>query len=182
MHLLDGGLADNIGPRSILRAYDRTSGFVRPRINAGHIKRFVVIAINGRTDPPEALSRRERSPGIVDVFMKTATVSMETVSFDTIEHALHRQTEREQAQTDIRKCNEALAKCGAPTMPKLAQEIRTCFIHIDFEGLPSPPRGRAPGLPDVSCRKSSSGCCARPLGPLDARELPGLLRGCARRG
>lgn len=72
--------------------------------------------------------------------MKTATVSMETVSFDTIEHALHRQTEREQAQTDIRKCNEALAKCGAPAMPKLAQEIRTCFIHIDFEGLPSPAR------------------------------------------
>jgi NTE family protein len=140
VHLLDGGLADNIGLRSILRAYDRTSGFVRPRINAGHIKRFVVIAINGRTDPPEALSRRERSPGIVDVFMKTATVSMETVSFDTIEHALHRQTEREQAQTDIRKCNEALAKCRAPAMPKLAQEIRTCFIHIDFEGLPSPAR------------------------------------------
>lgn len=140
VHLLDGGLADNIGLRSILRAYDRTSGFVRPRIGEGHIKRFVVIAINGRTDPPETLSRRERSPGLVDVFMKTATVSMETVSFDTIEHALRRQTEREQAQTDIRKCNEALAKCGATAMPKLAQDIRTCFIHIDFEGLPSPAR------------------------------------------
>jgi hypothetical protein len=113
---------------------------VRPRINAGHIKRFVVIAINGRTDPPEALSRRERSPGIADVFLKTATVSMETVSVDTIESALHRQTEREQAQTDIRRCNEALAACGAGAMPRLAQEIRTCFIHIDFEGLPSPAR------------------------------------------
>jgi predicted acylesterase/phospholipase RssA len=140
VHLLDGGLADNIGLRSILRAYDRTSGFVRPRISAGHVKRFVVIAINGRTDPPEQLSRRERSPGLVDVFLKTATVSMETVSFDTIEQALRRQTEREQAQTDIRKCNEALARCGASPMPELAQEIRTCFVHIDFEGLPSPMR------------------------------------------
>lgn len=140
VHLLDGGLADNIGLRSILRAYVRTSGFLRQRIGAGHIKRFVVIAINGRTDPPEALSRRERSPGLVDVFLKTATVSMETVSFDTIEQALQQQREREQAQTDIRKCNEALARCGGAAMPKLAQEIRTCFIHIDFEGLPSPAR------------------------------------------
>lgn len=140
LHLLDGGLADNIGLRSILRAFERSSGFIRSRINAGHVKRFVVIAINARTDPPEELSRRERSPGLVDVFMKTATVSMETVSFDTIEGALRRQAEREQAQTDIRACNQALARCGPTRMPELAREIRTCFVHIDFEGLPSPAR------------------------------------------
>ena len=136
VHLLDGGLADNIGLRSILRAYDRTSGFLRQRINAGRIKRFVVVAINARTDPPESLSRRERSPGLVDVFMKTATVSMETVSFDTIEHALQRQSEREQAQTDVRICNDRLAACGVEPAPAFAQSIRTCFVHVDFEGLP----------------------------------------------
>lgn len=66
-----GVLADNIGLRSILRAYDRASGFLRQYINAGRIKRFVVIAINARTDSPEQLSHRERSPGLIDVFMKT---------------------------------------------------------------------------------------------------------------
>jgi predicted acylesterase/phospholipase RssA len=140
IHLLDGGLADNIGLRSILRAYDRTSGFIRSRINAGHIKRFVVIVINARTDPPEQLSRRESPPGLVDVFMKTATVSMETVTFDTIQQALDRQTAREQAQTDIRVCTDALAKCQHTPPAPLAREIRTCFIHIDFEGLPPPQR------------------------------------------
>ena len=139
IHLLDGGLADNIGLRSILRAYDR--GFLRQRINQpGGIQRLVFIAINARTDPPEILSRREASPGLLDVFMKTATVSMETVTFDTIDLALQRQREREQAQTDIRKCNERLDICRAERFPPLAQEIRTCVIHIDFEGLPSPAR------------------------------------------
>jgi NTE family protein len=57
LHLLDGGLADNIGLRSILRAYDRSDGFIAQRINAGHIKRLIVIAVNARTDPPEQLSR-----------------------------------------------------------------------------------------------------------------------------
>jgi hypothetical protein len=129
-------LSDNIGLRSILprlrpderircgpgSARATSSGSWSSRSTAGPIR-------------PNPLSRRERSPGLVDVFLKTATVSMETVSFDTIEQALRRQTEREQAQTDIRKCNEALARCGASVMPELAQEIRTCFVHIDFEGL-----------------------------------------------
>src|SRR5262249_31632405 len=57
IHLLDGGLADNIGLRSILRAYDRSDGFIAQRVNAGHVKRLIVIAVNARTDPPEPLSR-----------------------------------------------------------------------------------------------------------------------------
>jgi predicted acylesterase/phospholipase RssA len=148
VHLLDGGLADNIGLRSILRAYDR--GFIRERINRpGGIKRLVIIAVDARTDPPETLSRQEASPGLADVFMKTATVSMETVSLDTIGLALERQTAREQAQTDIRECNKKLDACRAdtPRFPTLAQEIRTCFVHIDFEGLPSPRREELLSLP-----------------------------------
>lgn len=148
IHLLDGGLADNLGLRSILRSYDRASGFIGPRVNAGHIKRLVVIAVNARTDPPEHLGRRERSPGIADVFMKTATVSMEHVSVDTLEYAIGRQREREQAQTNMRQCNQRLAGCGAQPFPTFAQEIRTCFVEISFEGLSSPgPREEFLGLP-----------------------------------
>ena len=147
LHLLDGGLADNIGLRSILRAYDRSDGFIAQRINAGHIKRLVVIAVNARTDPPEQLSRQERSPGLTDVFMKTATVSMESVSADTIDYAINRQSEREQAQTNVRLCNQRLAGCGAEPFPTFAQEIRTCFVEISFEGLPSPAREEFLALP-----------------------------------
>lgn len=147
IHLLDGGLADNIGLRSILRAYDRSDGFIAQRINAGHIKRLIVIAVNARTDPPEQLSRQERSPGLTDVFMKTATVSMESLSADTIDYAINRQTEREQAETNIRVCNQRLAGCGAEQLPTFAQDIRTCFVEISFEGLPSPAREEFLALP-----------------------------------
>jgi hypothetical protein len=147
LHLLDGGLADNIGLRSILRAYDRSDGFIAQRINAGHIKRLIVIAVNARTDPPEQLSRQERSPGLTDVFMKTATVSMESLSADTIDYAINRQSEREQAQTNVRLCNQRLTGCGAEPFPTFAQEIRTCFVEISFEGLPSPAREEFLALP-----------------------------------
>jgi NTE family protein len=140
VHLLDGGLSDNIGLRSILTAYDRTSSFIRQRINAGHIKRLVVIAVNARTDPPEQLSRQERSPGLVDVFMKTTTVSMENVSFDTIDYAVSRRNERDQAQLSVNTCNDALSRCGAPLLPTFATDIRTCFVELDFEALPASER------------------------------------------
>jgi len=85
--------------------------------------------------------------------MKTATVSMETVTFDTIDLALQPQRDREQAQTDIRKCNERLNMCKAERFPTLAREIRTCFIHIDFEALPSPDRGDLLKLPTTFALK-----------------------------
>ena len=145
VHLLDGGLTDNIGLRSILRAYDR--GFIRQRVNAGHIKRLVVIAVNARTDPPEQLSHNEKSPSLVDVFMKTATVSMENLSVDTLDYALNRQREREQAQTSVRVCNERLTVCRGRLLPTFAQEIRTCFVEISFEGLPAKQRDEFLALP-----------------------------------
>lgn len=147
VHLLDGGLSDNIGLRSILSAYDWTSGFILPRINAGHIKRLVWIAINARTDPPEHLGREQAAPGLPLVFMKTATVSMENLSFDTVEAAIARVTEREQAQRNIEVCNERLAACGAEPFPTFAGAIRTCFLEVDFEALPSPAREEFLALP-----------------------------------
>ena len=147
LHLLDGGLSDNLGVRSILDAYDRSTGFIRQRINAGHIKRLVVIAVNARTDPPEQLSRQERAPRLGAVFMKTATVSMEAMSFDALDYVVSRQNERDQAQTNLRVCNENLAACGKSPLPGFAQDIRTCFVEIDFDSLSSPDREWFLGLP-----------------------------------
>jgi hypothetical protein len=59
------------------------------------------------------------------------------VSFDTLDAAVSRQTEREQAQRSIEVCNKNLAACGAPGLPEFARDIRTCFVEIDFEALPA---------------------------------------------
>jgi NTE family protein len=133
LHLLDGGLADNIGLRSILRAYDRSGGFIAQRINAGHIKRLIVIAVNARTDPPEQLSRQERSPGLADVFLKTATVSMESLSADTIDYAINRRARRAGATT-VRPRNQRLAGCGAGRFQPSRREIRTRFQESRSRG------------------------------------------------
>lgn len=154
VHLLDGGLSDNLGLRSLLDAYDR--GFIRQRINAGHVKRLVILAVNARTDPPEHLSAEERTPGLGPVFMKTATVSMESMSFDTLDSAVGRQQAREQAQTSLRVCNDRLAACHAEPLPRMARDIHTCFVEIDFDALPSPDREWFLGLPTTFALPAAS--------------------------
>ncbi|MBS3779776.1 MAG: hypothetical protein KGY41_05240 [Desulfovermiculus sp.] len=56
---MDGGLADNIGARAVLDAYDR--GFIRTRINQGAIDQLVVIVVNARTKSEDTLSIREKA-------------------------------------------------------------------------------------------------------------------------
>ena len=49
--------------------------------------------------------------------MKTATVSIETLTVDALDYVVNRQREREQAQANIRTCNEKLTACRGPLLP-----------------------------------------------------------------
>ncbi|HET56938.1 MAG TPA: patatin-like phospholipase family protein, partial [Deltaproteobacteria bacterium] len=69
VHLMDGGLSDNIGARAIMDAFDR--GFIRTRINRGEIRRLVLIVVNARTGGEDRLSRSEKPPGLITVAAKT---------------------------------------------------------------------------------------------------------------
>jgi NTE family protein len=53
VHLMDGGLADNIGLRVISDEFRR--GFIRERINSGAMKKLVIIAASARVAPPRIL-------------------------------------------------------------------------------------------------------------------------------
>lgn len=143
LHLMDGGLADNIGLRAILTAYERSNGFIGPRINAGRIKRLVIIVVNARTDPPEHLSRRESPPGLVTVGLKTATVSMENYSVETIEAMKRLQREREQAEQSLLACRRLLEACPAAEKPPFfAGAVKTCVVEVGFDAIAEPERRR----------------------------------------
>lgn len=144
VHLLDGGLADNLGLRAILHETVRSGGFIGPRLRGGHIRRLVVLAVNARTDPPEHVSRHRRPPGILQVLHKTATVAMEHVSLDTVEFFRALEREWRQAEQALAACNERLAACpGVERFPGLAGPVRTCVIEVSFEALDPPERRQA---------------------------------------
>jgi hypothetical protein len=83
IHLMDGGLADNIGLRAIYDLYVRAD--IRSKINTCKIKRFMAIVVNLKADNPAKIDQKESPPGLMTVGFKTATLSLDNYSFETVE-------------------------------------------------------------------------------------------------
>ena len=111
LHLMDGGLGDNIGLRPIEAAYQRTSGFIRKLVNEGKIEKFVVIVVNARTIEKDRISANERAPGLFTIASKTATIAMDNYSVETIEGMKDLRAERIRVQKSIAACQKRLAGC-----------------------------------------------------------------------
>lgn len=135
VHLMDGGLSDNIGARAVLDAFDR--GFIRRRINRGVIQKLVFIVVNARTQGEDKLSQKESPPGFISVAEKTATISMDNYSFDSVSGLRDALYARVQVQKDIDACSGLLAK-HCPKAPKpypFPNEVDPYVIEINFEAV-----------------------------------------------
>jgi NTE family protein len=138
LHLLDGGLADNIGLRAVSDAYTR--GFIRRRINDGAVRNFVVIVVNAKTSPPEPTDLREAPPRIAEVVMKTMTVSMDNYSYETIEFMRGLVEDRAQAQRDLAACQRILdTRCpGGERLTAFASDLRLHVVELNFDQFQDP--------------------------------------------
>jgi NTE family protein len=140
IHLMDGGLSDNIGARAVLDAFDR--GFIRTRINQGAIRQLVLIVVNARTQSEDRLSRKEKPPGFFTVAEKTATVAMDNYSYESVTRLREALYARVQTQKDEQACLALLSQY-CPRAPKpipFAGGIDPYVIEINFEAA-----GRIPG-------------------------------------
>jgi predicted acylesterase/phospholipase RssA len=136
VHLMDGGLADNIGLRAISDLYVR--GGIRQKILNGRIRKFLVIVVNARTEPPQDLDRKESPPGLADVAFKTCTVSMDNYSFETVESFKKQIEERQKAQRDLGACQDLLDKhCrdGYKIPPLAGGDLVLAVADLSFDNL-----------------------------------------------
>jgi len=69
LHLLDGGLADNVGGHSLLDVLTSPHGSLRmlDAINTGTLRRVVVIEVNARSDPSNNLGKQPDTPGVISM-------------------------------------------------------------------------------------------------------------------
>ncbi len=69
LHLLDGGLADNVGAHSLLDVLTSPHGSLRMlnAINSGKVRRIAVIEVNARSDPSNSLSTLPETPGVLSM-------------------------------------------------------------------------------------------------------------------
>ena len=133
LHFLDGGLADNLGVKTLrsamISSHDSVGGLFA--INTGQIQRLVVIMVNARSDPPNGLYQKPNTPGLVDAINAVAGAPIDA---NTANSALALQallTELEQAAQGAR------ANAGFKGM-------KIYGITVDYDQLPADtPENRA---------------------------------------
>jgi hypothetical protein len=140
---MDGGLADNIGLRAIYDLYVRAD--IRSKINKGKIKRFMAIVVNSKADNPAKIDKKESPPGLMTVGFKTATLSLDNYSFETIEMFKELAAQRIQAQKELKDCQQRINQnCSNKYIitPLAGGDMKLYVVDLTFDNIPlesSPP-------------------------------------------
>lgn len=162
LHLLDGGIADNLGlaePIRLLSSQDISPSFFN-QIGRGTIRRIVVVMVNARSATVSALNTEPNTPGIVDMFGATINASIDNATFGTAERL----------ELLLRERFEAAAARMPPPLAANFRAVQTLFVPVEFEA-----------IDDESCRRrfqSIATSWTLPPGQVDALLLAGqaLLR------
>ena len=127
IHLLDGGLADNIGLRGpYIALSSQDSGWsVLSRINRRVVTRVVVISANAKTKKRTDWDTRQAAPGLLSVLGLVSSGPMDNYSLDTVQLIRDFFEQQEQQANSAKSCRDALlATCGRATTPLVA--------HVDW--------------------------------------------------
>lgn len=108
VHLLDGGVADNIGLRGPLTSIQSTdpAWSVLREINLHKVKKLVVIVVDARNETSTTYDQSANAPGLISVVNSIATTPLENYSFDTLEllkDALRRRADAQRMQPGLWK-------------------------------------------------------------------------------
>ena len=130
IHLVDGGVADNIGMRAVLETFEAlaASPEFRGQVGFGAIRRIVLIVVNARSAPRTDWDRSESPPGTVAQLLQATGVPIDRYSFETVETMKDRQEiygwRRELliARARLAGATEAQAEASVP-LPKLTLHV-----------------------------------------------------------
>jgi NTE family protein len=87
LHLVDGGVSDNIGMRGLLDVLStfealHTVGIPTP---LDRVRNIVVFVVNSLATPPNDWNLHEDPPGTLDVLIKATGTPIDRYSYDTVE-------------------------------------------------------------------------------------------------
>jgi NTE family protein len=87
LHLVDGGVSDNVGMRAVLDALEILESLHEVRLPTplDHAKRIVVFVVNSVSSPPTNWDTSEDPPGTVDILLKAAGTPIDAFSYESVE-------------------------------------------------------------------------------------------------
>jgi NTE family protein len=137
VHLVDGGISDNLGMRGVLDALQllealHAAGIPTP---LDHVKRIVVIVVNSLSTPPTTWDVSNQGPGVVDVLLKSTGAPIDHYSYEAVELLKDIAARWESARRlrDVAGCdvNKDAPVCAAIRVP----QAKIYAIDVSFPAL-----------------------------------------------
>jgi hypothetical protein len=137
IHLLGGGVADNIGLRGPMVALGSNdlSWSLPNKISSGKVKKLVVIVVDARTNPKTEIDQKPSGPGLTTILEIVSTVPLGNYSFDTVQSLLDTFNQWRNDRDAYTACKGILGRqCPAANMPtKPLPPIETYRIYVGFD-------------------------------------------------
>jgi NTE family protein len=139
IHLIDGGVSDNLGMRGILEGLEEleASEAYQKEVGVRGLRRIVVILVNSRSAPSTDWDKGESAPGVVSQLLQSSSVPIDRYSHESVEllkDMVQRwQTKRELAIAQARLAGKTEAQAEA-SIP----EIDVYAIDVSFDSIADP--------------------------------------------
>jgi NTE family protein len=87
LHLVDGGVADNLGMRSVLDTMEILEALSESGVRTpfDNVRRIIVFVVNSISEPPTNWDMSEEPPGTVATMLKSAGTPIDRNSFENVE-------------------------------------------------------------------------------------------------
>jgi NTE family protein len=130
-HLVDGGISDNLGLRSVLdvlETYEALHDAGQPT-PLDHVRRIIIFVVNSLSIPSTKWNKSENPPGTIDILIKSAGVPIDRYSGEMVEQ-LKDIDARWHVLRQIRQ-SAAFAKDQDPAMTEITNAPNTDIYVID---------------------------------------------------
>jgi len=139
IHLVDGGVSDNIGVRGVLDALEEffISREFQEEKGFGGIRHIILLVVNARSDNAKNWQQKESPPGTFKQLMGSTSVPIERYSFETVELM----KDRAEVASWRRRMRVAEAQLAGATREEAEArypETRFHVLEINFENLSDP--------------------------------------------
>jgi NTE family protein len=87
LHIVDGGVSDNLGLRGVLEAFEEleASPHFQQQLGFERIRRIVVVVVNSRSAPATDWDRSPEPPGVLAQLMQSSSVPIDHFSYESVE-------------------------------------------------------------------------------------------------
>ncbi len=136
IHVIDGGVSDNLGLRGILEGFEalEASAQFRTAVQLDRVRHILVIVVNSRSAPTTTWDQSPTPPGLLSQLFQASSVPIDRYSYESVELLMdiaRRWENRRQSQIMQLRLAGHTAEQAQATVPSLSFDA----IDVSFDAI-----------------------------------------------